>query len=344
MRGGIVAEYTKPWCSVEEQISLLAARGVDVEPRDRTEAVLYAVGYYRLTGYLYPFRHSEQRVEDDGRQRTVLLDGYRAGTSIAQVCRLIDFDRALRVLVMDAVERIEVAVRMRFGYVLGRRSAFAHLEPETFLPAFVRPQINLGTGALTDPSKHQDWIQRVTARVGRSDETFVAHFKDHYEGQVPIWALTEVLELGHLSTLYRGLTDEDAQEIAAAFGAPSKKVMSSWLASTNYVRNVAAHHARLFNRKLQNAPRRPKRGLVPLLDHLSEDTMSKGAFGTYNVLAVIAYLLRAVDEDSGWTGRLVDLLHTFPAQPGLELDALGAPPGWDELDLWRTTTQVSPRR
>lgn len=339
-----MAEYTKPWCSVDEQISLLAARGVDVEPRDRTEALLYAVGYYRLTGYLHPFRHAEQRVDEDGRERTVLLDGYRTGTTIAQVGRVIDFDRALRVLVMDAVERIEIAIRMRFGYVLGRRSAFAHLEASTFLPAFVLPQAGDKTGARTDPSKHAEWLERVAARVSRSDETFIAHFQSRYEGRIPIWALTEVLELGHLSTLYRGLTDEDAQQIADAFEVPTKRIMTSWLASTNYVRNVAAHHARLFNRKLQNAPSRPRVGLVPLLDHLAEPTMPKGAFGTYNALAVIAYLLRAVDDRSDWTGRMVDLLRTFPAQPGLDLRALGVPPGWDGLDLWQATTQTSPRR
>ena len=72
----------------------------------------------------------------------------------------------------------------------------------------------------------------------------------------------------HLSILYRGMNQKDAEEIAAAFGVPTKKLMTSWLASLNYVRNVAAHHSRLFNRKLQNAPSRPKAGQIPSLDHL----------------------------------------------------------------------------
>ena len=85
------------------------------------------------------------------------------------------------------------------------------------------------------------------------------HFREKYDDRMPVWALTELLELGQLSVLYRGLRQQDAEEIALAFGAPTKRIMVSWLASLNYVRNVAAHHARLFNRKLQHAPARQRR-------------------------------------------------------------------------------------
>lgn len=108
------------------------------------------------------------------------------------------------------------------------------------------------------------------------------HFRDKYDDRMPVWALTEILELGHLSALYRGLNQTDAEEIALAFGVPTKKVMASWLAALNYVRNVAAHHSRLFNRKLQNAPSRPKAGQVPLFDHLRASEDPKRVHGTYS--------------------------------------------------------------
>ena len=76
------------------------------------------------------------------------------------------------------------------------------------------------------------------------------HFREKYDDQMPIWALTEIMELGHLSRLYVGLTNSIATEIATAYAVPSKRVMSSWIASLNYVRNVAAHHARISNRKV----------------------------------------------------------------------------------------------
>lgn len=178
------------------------------------------------------------------------------------------------------------------------------------------------------------WLQRVNTRKISSDEQFVDHFRQKYDDRMPVWALTEILELGHLSVLYRGMQQQDAEEIALAFGVPTKKLMASWLASLNYVRNVAAHHSRLFNRKLQNAPSRPKVGQVPVLDHLRDEETAKGVFGIYNALAVVAYLLPAIDAGSDWAKQMAALLRGFPASRALTIASMGAPKDWESLDLW----------
>ncbi|MGW0022021.1 Abi family protein [Rhodococcus sp. NPDC003382] len=330
-----MVEYTKPWLSLEQQVEQLASSGVDVVDRGRAAELLKAVGYYRLTGYLYPFRKSEQYRSDDNRTRTRVLSGYRPDTTLRHAKSIIDFDRQLRMLVMDGIERIEVAVRMRIGYVLGRTSAFAHTDPASFTETFTREGTNPATGEPT-PSSHARWLQRVDERRAKSDERFVAHFREKYDDRMPVWALTEILELGQLSVLYRGLRQQDAEEIALAFGVPTKKLMVSWLASLNYVRNVAAHHARLFNRKLQHAPARPKVGLVPLLDHLRDEETAKDVFGTYNALAVIAYLLPSIEAKTQWHRQLAALLQTFPTSHVLSIRSMGVPPGWESLDLWRS--------
>lgn len=244
---------------------------------------------------------------------------------------IIDFDRRLRLLVMEGVERIEVAVRMRTGYILGRSSAFAHEIPACFDDSFT----SSGTDS-RDPraSKHVEWLQRVKQRRDSSDEQFVTHFREKYADHMPVWALTELLELGHLSSLYRGMLQKDAEELAGAFGVPKKRTMTSWLASLNYVRNVAAHHARLFNRKLQNAPSRPTVGSVPVLDHLRAPDAPKEDFGTYNALAVIAYLLLSIEEEPAWAGRIAELLKGFPTSHVLTIQSMGVPEGWESLELW----------
>lgn len=129
-------EYIKPWLPLGQQVDRLASHGVEVGDRDRAVTLLRSVGYYRLTGYLYPFRESEQYVDDEGHTRTRVLSDYRSDTTLDHVKSVIDFDRHLRMLVMDGVERIEVAVRMQLGYVLGRASAFAHEDPARFTRAF----------------------------------------------------------------------------------------------------------------------------------------------------------------------------------------------------------------
>lgn len=329
-----MAEYTKQWLSVEDQIDKLASRGVDIHERDSCEQLLRAVGYYRVTGYLYPFRESEVYVDENERPRVHVLNRYRPGTSIRDALALIDFDRQLRMLVLDGIERIEVSLRMQVGFVLGRKSAFAHLDPTTFVAAFTEGRTDSDAGGPV-PSKHQEWIDRIRERQDSSDEAFVTHFREKYDNQMPIWALTEIMEMGHLGRLYGGLSNSLATEIADAYGTPSKKVMSSWIASLNYVRNVSAHHARLFNRKLVAAPSRPSQGKVPVLDHLRDESSSKQVFGLYNALAVMAYLLGSIEPDSRWPARIVGLIESFPASPSLTVESIGVPARWTELELWR---------
>lgn len=155
-----MTEYLKPWLPLEQQVEQLASRGVNVGDRDNAAALLKAVGYYRLTGYLYPFRESEQYVDDDGRSRTRVLSVYRKGARLDHAESVIDFDRRLRMLVMDGVERIEVAVRMQIGYVLGRSSAFAHEDAACCIDTFTAAGVDPDSGKPT-PSAHAIWLQRV---------------------------------------------------------------------------------------------------------------------------------------------------------------------------------------
>lgn len=330
-----MAEYTKKWLSVEDQLQKLESSGVSIPSQGTGIRLLRAVGYYRLTGYLYPFRESETYVEGGGRSRVNVLGTYREGTSIDDAAALIDFDRRLRMLVLEGIERIEISLRMQIGYTLGRESPFANLDPHQFVSSFTDPQTDSDTGA-PEPSRHEALILRTHDRQSGSDESFVAHFRQKYDGQMPIWALTEIMEFGHLSRMYAGLKNSLATEIAATYGAPSKRIMSSWIASLNYVRNVSAHHARLFNRKLVSAPKRPSKGHVPLLDHLKDEESSKQVFGLYNVLAVMAYLLRSIDPECGWARRVFSLLEAFPESDILTSACLGVPAEWSTLELWQS--------
>ncbi|GHD12403.1 Abi family protein [Zhihengliuella salsuginis] len=329
-----MTEYAKQWLSVDDQLAKLIARGVDVADSRAALSLLRSVGYYRLTGYLYPFRQSETYQDDSGRVRVRVLSDYRSGTSLSDAGALIEFDRRLRMLILDGIERIEISLRMQVGYLLGRRSAYSHLDPGTFVQTFTDPQIDPDSGG-PRASKHEQWIARVRERQDGSDEAFVAHFRDKYDGQMPIWALTEIMELGHLNRLYGGLVNNLATDIANAYEVPSKRLMTSWIASINYVRNVAAHHARIFNRKLVTAPKRPPKGQVPLLDHLRDEDSAKEVFGLYNALAVMAYLIRAIDPHCGWQRRVVELVECFPETEYVSKRAIGGPDNWSQLNLWR---------
>lgn len=322
-------EYDKPWLTVDAQVDRLLEQNLQVDDRARARLVLEAIGYYRLIGYLYPYRVFEEHVDADGGTHRRASGVFRPGTTLAHAEELIDFDRELRLLLLDGLERIEVALRMRLGYVLGRTSAFAYEDPDNFIDSFSTPQPETG-----EPSKHAQWLSGVRERQADSDEWFVRHFRRKYDDRMPVWALTEILELGQLSVLYRAMRREDADEVAAAFGIPTKAMMGSWLASLSYVRNLAAHHARLFNRRLLYTPPRPKLGQIPVLDHLRDSDDRK--FSTYNALAVIAYLMRSIDPAVNWSATAAELLRRFPTSFAVSVESLGAPSYWEQLELWRS--------
>lgn len=329
-----MVDYTKPWLPVEELVDKLMASGLRITHRANAISLLQTVGYYRLTGFLYPFRAPERSIGNDGRANTRALTTYRPGTTLEDACLLIDFDRELRLLVLEGVERIEVALRTKMGHAMGKLGPFSHEDRTTYVPIFCEPRVDAVTGAPL-PSQLDQWLTRIHERRDGSDEAFVAHFRTKYDGRMPIWALTELFELGHLSRLYPGLRNDLATEVALAFDVPTKKLMMSWIATINYVRNIAAHHARLFNRKLVTAPKRPRPADIPLLAHLGYPDIPK-QFGSYSALAVMAYLLRSINPAGDWAQRVAGLLRSFPANNVLDVTSMGLLPGWLELDLWRT--------
>src|SRR6266508_2779501 len=94
-------EYPKQALTFEQQADLLISRGL-IADRNLLINRLRSVNYYRFSGYLYPFRNSD--------------DTFHSGTTFEKVWRHYTFDRRLRVIVMDAIERVEVAVRTQTVY------------------------------------------------------------------------------------------------------------------------------------------------------------------------------------------------------------------------------------
>lgn len=337
-----MTDYRKPWLSTNDQIQRLKDQGLTIENDTQATALLQSIGYYRISGYLYPFRHPDSSEEKRETDLGDFTTSYIPSTTLEHARDLIDFDRRLRLHVMEGVERIEVAVRTQIAHVLGERSRFAHEDCSCFTEAFCKARIQLRIAnserkeeeVVPGASKHVLWLQKVKQQLDGSKEAFITHFRDKYDGQIPIWALIETLELGMLFSLYQGMLPDDAEKVALYFGVPTKRLMSSWLATVNYIRNLSAHHARLFNRNLQNAPQRPKSGAVPLLEHIRSDNSTPRYRKPYNALAIIAYLLRSIDGAEDWASKVADLLREFPESHALTIDCLGAPPNWDSNEIW----------
>ncbi|WP_110472999.1 Abi family protein [Williamsia limnetica] len=320
----------KPFLAISDQVSRLRDRGMVCEDAE-TMQWLTAVGYYRLSGYWYPFREANPA----DRQRP--LDTFSTGTSFAEVARLYEFDRHLKSKVHSGVERIEVAMRSQLGHLLGEIDPMAHENPANFRPGF----------------DHSGWLKTARGRIARSRgrDAFVDHHFTKYGGHLPIWVLTDILDFADLSKLFAGMRSADQQELSTWFAItpppPDPRAstasqrrqrrkwrqhpaLESWLLQLSVVRNICAHHSRLWNRQLPPATTAALRA-VPGFEGLPKD-QSERIFGT---LCMIGVLLRTTSPGSTWTHQVKELVTTsFDQLDNRTTAEMGFPPGWETLPLW----------
>jgi abortive infection bacteriophage resistance protein len=221
--------YDKPWLSHSEQLDRLIARGLIVTDRRAAEAFLAHVNYYRFSGYCLAFENTRHAFND--------------GCTFENVRTAYDFDLKLRDIVTDALEIVEVDVRATLAYEFGRLfGAFGHVDASSFYGRF----------------RHAEWIESVRSEATRSKETFVEHFETRYADfpDLPIWIATETMSFGAVSKMFFGMDDRARKAVAARYGM-QPNVLASVLHHLVYVRNLCAHHSRLWDRKWAITPLLP---------------------------------------------------------------------------------------
>ncbi len=318
-----MSAYDKPFLTLDGQIDLLKSRGMVITDRDRARRYLSKINYYRLSAYWYPFR--KRSVSG---ATTILEEDFNEGVHFSDALDLYIFDKKLRLICLDALERIEIALRTDITIELAQLNPWAHREPEKLHGNFTRRGANS-----TDQSKHEKWLERVDSKAEKSKEAFAEHFRSKYPGaQMPLWVASELWDFGALSHLYSGLKVVNRTSVASIYGSVSWKEMETWLRSLNDVRNICAHHSRLWNRPLVNQPRWPAQGIIPDLDHLGQD--SRAQTRIYAALLVMRHMLRTISPNSTWCLWLIDHLDTFPANDFVSLKNAGFPDDWRTQAIW----------
>lgn len=312
--------YAKSYLDVPGQITLLESRGMMIPDRERAAACLNRIGYYRLSGYWYSFRQPNSQ---GGR-----LDEFQAGTHFDNIIALYVFDKNLRMHLLDAIERIEIAFRARVCQAFGACGTWAHRDPLCLDGKFARDR-----NATTLKTEHDIWLEKIDGEFTRSKEEFVKHFKTKYPGEFPpTWIACEVWDFGALSYIIAGMRNPDRTWLASLFGLPAPQILTSWARHLNVARNICAHHSRLWNRPGTVQPRWPSAAAAPDIGHIENDI--KALTRVYGTLVLAAYLLRSIYPSSDWAHRIRDLAHTFPAGPGVSLSAAGFPASWAAQSIW----------
>lgn len=292
--------FTKPATTFPQQVALLQQRGMEIDDPLEVQFYLQHLNYYRLGAYWLPFEADHATHQ------------FKPGTRFAKVLNLYIFDRELRLLILDAIERIEVSVRTQWAYHLAHRHGpHAHLNP-------------------TLAYRRDHWqgnLDKLTAEVKRADETFIRHILDTYsEPLPPVWASCEVMSLGLLSRWYNALKPMGTRSAIASTYRLDQGVLQSWLHHLSVVRNLCAHHSRLWNRDFSITPKVPQSKPANLAKEFLPDSRK-----IYNTLVIILYFLDIIAPRHHWRARFKDLIDTHAAM----VAAMDFPQGWEQRRIWQ---------
>lgn len=319
--------YAKPYVDIAGQIALLQSRGMVITDTALAAAYLERIGYYRLSGYWYPFRRSTPGVNALGKPALTVFDDFQPKTEFRHAVELYVFDKRLRLLVLDAIERIEICIRVEIALRLGAQNPLAHRDPNCLDKRFTTPAPS------HTESKHDKWLSRLDDIEDRSKEEFVKHFRIKYSSDLPLWMTIELWDFGMLSNFYAGMKNADQFAISQKYGVTNPVVFASWLRSINYIRNVSAHHSRLWNLSVVDQPQLPIKDMPAVLNHIYATTNAK--FRVYAVLAIMKSMLNRINPMSSWGARLAELVDQFPAVPLLSISNAGFPANWKTEALWK---------
>jgi len=305
-------KFSKPPLTLSQQLAKWQSRGLVVADTAKALHYLKFIGYYRFSAYTLPFQDPAHHDKH-----------FRSGTTFEQVLELYVFDRELRLLVLDAIERAEVAVRTCLVNEMStRHGAHWFIEARHFGGRFdhnrfldkIDKELGIAAGARRPSRQHS--------------EVFINHYYAKYTSPdlPPGWMVFEVLPLGTMSLVLANLANvSDRKAVALPFGI-DEQVLTSWLHCLSYIRNVCAHHSRLWNRQLVIKPLVAKKhaALVPVRDRF------------YAVAVMLHYMLGLTAPKSSWHERLARLVD---GQPAGNLRVMGFPAGWKAVPFWGFSTE-----
>lgn len=294
--------FRKPPESVEKHIARYKRRGLLIKDKDRAARYLNYIGYYRLSDYCRSYQ-----IPNDPDHTFI------EGTTFDEILDLYIFDRKLRLHVMDALERIEVAIRtvinnhMTLKYGSHWYKDHYHFRRKKYM--------------------HSQFLDIVKRETGYSGTGGGPYFCKQYFGKYcdpdlpPSWMVAEVLPIGVWSRVYSVLTEPiDRKTISNAFKI-RYKFFGSWLHALSYMRNICAHHSLLWNLRFVIKPKMQK-----------EFMAVEKNYKFFAHVVVIQQFLNAITTNSKWLRTLVEThLNECPIKAYEE--QMGFIDGWKKLDF-----------
>ncbi len=311
-------QYNKIPLSFQKQIELLKSRHLIIEDEAKALSCLQEISYYRLSAYFLPYQCAK--------------DVFNNNQTFNQIIKTYSFDRELRLLVFDCIERIEVAIRTQFIYQMALFYNDSHWQDNQTL--FITPYYNKIGNLINPYADFQAILSK--AKTARTPETFIKHYINTYHkpSNPPSWMCFELLTIGELSHIYRGLKNNADKKRIANFFEVHPTVFTSWLHTLTYVRNICAHHSRLWNRDLAIEP---EKLLKPKGNWIAKPYENNKR--VFYFLCVLRYLLLRANPSNSMKQKLENLFNKYPTVPikflGIPSDGKGNLLDWKIEPLWK---------
>lgn len=295
-------KYTKSPLTFKQQAERLIDRGLEADASE-LEDFLSQVNYYRFTGYLYPFRLFNQ-------------DTFVSGTTFDFVKQIYDFDSELRLLTLAAIEVIDVALLRtqqveKFSLKYG---SFCYTNLRNFDPSM-------------DEEKHLEIIHSINENFLHSREEFVRQYREKYDEEqyFPFWMVAEACSFATLSKIFQYAPKNVTVPIAKLLNLHSDFLVS-WLHALSNIRNICAHHSRLWNRILPISPQ------IPSIKYHSEfyepERVDNKRY--FIILNILSYLNQKITRKNAYLKIFYGLVERYPQVP---LRMMGFPENWQDYPL-----------
>ena len=300
--------------TIQEQIDLLESRGMLFHNKAYAITCLKRISYFRLKAYWWDM------------QKDPVNHIFHSGCYFEDVIERYEFDGALRKILFTAIETIEIALRTKLIYHMSQ--AYGGL---WYMDCTLFNNSNL----------HSKQLLHLQTEFSKSGEVFAKDYRQRHQNQIQngwqsdedpdAWIILEVTTLGDLSKIYKNIGHQlpAKSKIANDFGLSIHSDLASWLESIAYVRNIIAHHSRLWSRNMVKRPTEPLNPHNPWLSHKLSDIEAKRPF---YVITAMLYLCDAVQPDNTLREDINKLFNKYQSIP---IYRMGFLPAWKQEPIWK---------
>lgn len=310
-----IAMLNKPAYSIDEQLSLLKQRGMLFRDENNARHYLENISYYRLKGYWWD---TQNNFENHTFQPNIYFE---------DIITRYNFDRQLRLILFDAIERIEIALRTKMIYYLSiSHGGMWYLDASLFSSKNIKINGEMKT-------IHQNILDELQKEFRRSQESFIKDHRNRYPDQdAESWKMLEVASMGTLSKLYKNIQHQLPAKaiIAKEMGLNFHRELSSWLEAITYVRNIIAHHSRLWSRNMVKQPTENLNN--PMGQWFDKPLLDEQIKKPFLIISCMIYLCNKVTPGHQIKAKILEL---FQNSPNIPIHKLGFLNKWQNQPLWK---------